>query len=99
MHPLLLALTALGAVLAAMGLLTGLVLVLSRLAARAAPVPEGPGAVSPEPRAVLAAAAREALGTAVRLHRVHVHRGPVADRWSRAGRMDIMISHRVEPRR
>ncbi len=99
MHPLVLALTALGAVMAAMGLLTGLVLVLRRLAARLAPVPEAPAGVSAETLAVLAAAASEALGTAVRLHRVHVHRGPVADRWSRAGRMDIMISHRVEPRR
>lgn len=99
MHPLLLAVTALGAVLVAMGLLTGLVLVLRRLASRVAPAPEAPAAVSPETLAVLAAAASEALGTAVRLHRVHVHRGPVADRWSRAGRMDIMISHRVEPRR
>jgi hypothetical protein len=30
---------------------------------------------------------------------VHVHRGPVVEHWSRAGRMDLMISHRVEPRR
>jgi hypothetical protein len=98
-HPLLLALTAFGAVLAAMGLLTGLVLVLRRLAALAVPAPAASAGVSPQTLAVLAAAASEALGTAVRLHRVHVHRGPVADRWSRAGRMDIMVSHRVEPRR
>ena len=49
--------------------------------------------------AVLAAAASAALAAPVRLHRAHVHRGAVVDRWSRAGRMDIMISHRVEPKR
>jgi hypothetical protein len=96
---LLVALVALAVVMAAMTFLTALVLVLRRLAARVTPVPEAPAGVSPQTLAVLAAAASEALGTAVRLHRVHVHRGPVADRWSRAGRMDIMISHRVEPRR
>jgi hypothetical protein len=93
------ALVAFAVVMAAMAFLTGLVFLLRRLATRAAPAPEAPAGVSPETLAVLAAAAGEALGTAVRLHRVHVHRGPVADRWSRAGRMDIMISHRVEPRR
>ncbi len=98
MHTLLVALVAFAVVLAAMAFLTALVHVLRRLAART-PAPEASAGVSPETLAVLAAAASEALGTAVRLHRVHVHRGPVADRWSRAGRMDIMISHRVEPRR
>ncbi|HSK09564.1 MAG TPA: hypothetical protein VK911_08305, partial [Vicinamibacterales bacterium] len=49
--------------------------------------------------AVLAAAAREVLGAPVRLYEVHVHRGGSTERWSRAGRMDIMISHRVEPKR
>jgi len=49
--------------------------------------------------AVLAAAAAAALEAPVVLHQVHVYRGPAADQWSRAGRMDIMVSHRVEPRR
>jgi hypothetical protein len=48
--------------------------------------------------AVLAAAVAEVLGPRVRVHRVHVHRGE-ADRWSRAGRMDVMVSHRVGPTR
>ena len=55
--------------------------------------------MEPELLAVIAGAAREALQAPVRVHRVHVHRGPVIERWSRAGRMDIMISHRVEPKR
>lgn len=49
--------------------------------------------------AVLTAAAAEALGRPILVHRVHVHRAPESDRWSRAGRLDIMISHRVGPRR
>jgi len=49
--------------------------------------------------AVLAAAAREALGAPVKLYKVHVHRGGEIERWSRAGRMDIMVSHRLEPKR
>lgn len=49
--------------------------------------------------AVLAAAAREALQAPVHVHRVHVYRDASTDRWSRAGRMDIMVSHRVEPKR
>ena len=55
--------------------------------------------LEPELLAVIAAAAREVLQAPVRVHRVHVHRGPLVEHWSRAGRMDIMISHRVEPKR
>jgi hypothetical protein len=66
----------------------------------AAPVP-GPAAGLDDPLllALLAAAASEALAAPVRIHAVHLHRGPGAEAWSRAGRMDVMISHRVEPRR
>jgi hypothetical protein len=100
MHPLLVALTAFTVVLVAMTLLTVVFVAFRRLAGRLAPAAAaGADAVPPALLAVLTAAASEALGTAVRLHRVHVHRGPVVERWSRAGRMDIMISHRVEPRR
>jgi hypothetical protein len=64
---------------------------------------KGPAAAEaahdPELLAVIVAAAREALQAPVRVHRVHVHRGPLVESWSRAGRMDIMISHRVEPKR
>lgn len=47
---------------------------------------------------VLTAAVSQAIGQRVRIHRVHVHRTG-AERWSRAGRMDVMISHRVGPTR
>jgi len=100
MHPVLVALLAFGVVMAAMLFLTALFVALRRLAGRlAAAPPAAAEGLTPERLAVLAAAASEALGTAVRLHRVHVHRGPVVEHWSRAGRMDVMISHRVEPRR
>ena len=49
--------------------------------------------------AVLTAAAEAAIGRPVRVHRVHVHPRRAMELWSRAGRMDIMISHRVEPKR
>ncbi len=55
-------------------------------------------AIDPRILAVIAAAVAEALGPRAVIHRVHVHRG-VPDRWSRAGRMDIMVSHRVGPSR
>jgi hypothetical protein len=48
--------------------------------------------------AVITAAVSQAIGRRVRIHRVHVHRAS-AERWSRAGRMDVMISHRVGPTR
>jgi hypothetical protein len=99
MDPLLVALLAFTAVMAAMAFLTAVLLALRRLAERLSPAPAEAVGLPPRLLAVLTAAASEALGTAVRLHRVHVHRDPVVERWSRAGRMDIMISHRVEPRR
>jgi hypothetical protein len=101
MHPLLVALVSFAVVMAAMAFLTAVFVVVRQVAgrlARSARAQET-GGVSPELVVVLTAAASEALGTAVRLHRVHVHRGPLVDHWSRAGRMDIMISHRVEPKR
>jgi Na+-transporting methylmalonyl-CoA/oxaloacetate decarboxylase gamma subunit len=59
-----------------------------------------PQEIEPEILVVLAAAAHEALGAPVRIHRVHVHHGRTAgDAWSRSGRMDIMISHRVDRKR
>jgi hypothetical protein len=56
-------------------------------------------AIDDEVIAVLAAAAREALQAPVRLYQVHVHRESAVERWSRAGRVDIMTSRRVEPKR
>lgn len=61
--------------------------------------PEAPQAMDPQLVAVLAAAAAEALGRAVAIHHVHIHRERATELWSRAGRMDIMVSHRVERKR
>jgi len=49
--------------------------------------------------AVLAAAAHTALKRRVRVRRIHVHHDTEDEIWSRAGRVDIMHSHRVEPKR
>ena len=87
-------------------LLFGLRAIARRSAARqeAASAIVGAGArpelvVTDELLAVLAAAAHAALGAPVRVRRVHVHREQQEDAWLRAGRMDIMISHRVGPPR
>jgi hypothetical protein len=64
--------------------------------AEPAPIEE---TASEELIAVLAAAAREALQAPVRVFQVHVPREPAAERRSRAGRVDIMTSHQVEPKR
>jgi hypothetical protein len=95
------AVTAFAIVLGGMLVLTAVCEGLRRLARAAAPAPADPGdrvAVDSRVTAVLAAAVAEVLGPRVRVHRVHVHRGE-ADRWSRAGRMDVMVSHRVGPTR
>jgi hypothetical protein len=100
MNPYLVALIAFFVVMAGMAFLMGLFYALRTAGERFRPVPAGAAAGSdPELLAVIAAAAREALQAPVRVHRVHVHRGPLVEHWSRAGRMDIMISHRVEPKR
>lgn len=91
---------ALSMVFLGMGLLT-LVLFAMRAAGRrraSQPLDADQG-VDPQTVAVLAAAAAEALGRAVRIHRVHIHRERATELWSRAGRMDIMVSHRVERRK
>ncbi len=85
-----------------MGILTAALFGLrgiSRRLARSAPAATDPAAEDPELLAVLAAAAYTAIGTAVRVHRVHVHRERATEGWARAGRMDIMVSHRMEPKR
>jgi hypothetical protein len=95
-------------VAAALGFLAGMVFlavwlyVFRRLGDRPGPrvEPMRPAeAIGDELIAVLAAAAREALQAPVRLHQVHVHREPAVERWSRAGQVDIMTSHWVEPKR
>ena len=109
-HPLVVALIAFAIVMAGMAFLVVVLEIFRRIGARttrraAAAAAAAGGAPAPvealdeELIAVLAAAAREALGAPVRLYQVHVHRGGSTERWSRAGRMDIMVSHRVEPKR
>ncbi len=100
MNPYLVALVAFLVVMAGMTCLMGLFYALRTAGERFRPAPAGAvSGVNPELLAVVAAAAAEALQAPVRVHRIHVHRGPVIERWSRAGRMDIMISHRMEPKR
>lgn len=100
MDTLRIALLAFAIVLAGMLVLTAVCEILRRIGL-ASPDrrPDGAAAaMDPHILAVLTAAVAEVLGPHVRIHRVHVHRGE-ADRWSRAGRMDVMISHRVGPPR
>lgn len=96
-----LAVLSLAIVMMSMLLLAALAAALRRAGTAAAPARE-PSAkgerLEPHIAVVLAAAVAEALGPRARIHRVHVHRGE-ADRWSRAGRMDVMVSHRVGPPR
>ena len=107
LHPLVVALTAFTIVMAGMAFLVVVLEVFRRIgerstrraAAAAAGTPPPADAMDEELVAVLTAAAREVLGAPVRLYQVHVHRGGSTERWSRAGRMDIMVSHRVEPKR
>lgn len=104
LSPPLIALTAFALVFASLGLLAALLFSLRALAVRsarrkaaaalAAAAPSGDG-LDEETLAVLAASAWMALGAPVRIHRVHVHGEPAGQAWERAGRMDIMVSHRV----
>jgi hypothetical protein len=55
--------------------------------------------VDTELAVVLAAAAHAVLGPGTRIRRIHLHHGTEDELWSRAGRVDIMHSHRVEPKR
>jgi hypothetical protein len=87
-----------------MGILTALVYALnavknaaSRRAARAsAPAPQG--GIDPRTVAVLAAAVHAALGRPARIHRIHVHRERGDEAWLKVGRMDLLLTHRVQPR-
>ena len=96
---------AFGVVFAAMLLLTFVGLLLRWLsqrqvaAERSRALPVQPGRIDPRVMAVIVAAVAATIGRPVAVHRVHVHRGGEADRWSRAGRLDIMVSHRVGPTR
>lgn len=55
--------------------------------------------LEPERIAVLAAAAQAVLQRPCRVHRVHLHRERRDDAWGRAGRMTVVDSHQVAPKR
>ena len=65
--------------------------------AAAAAVPED--GVTPELVAVLAAAATAALGKSVIVRRINILRPTGQENWSRVGRIDILRSHRLDPKR
>lgn len=104
LSPPLIALTAFALVFVSLGALAALLFGLralgmrsARRQAEAALAAAGADAagLDEETLAVLAASAWMALGAPVRIHRVHVHGEPAGQAWERAGRMDIMVSHRV----
>lgn len=89
----------LAAVLAVMALLVGVIQLLGALGSAKQAAPNADLVDSGELIAILSAAAAEALGRPVAVRAVHIHRDAAHARWARAGRMDIMLSHRLEPRR
>ncbi|MBK8167463.1 MAG: hypothetical protein IPK64_16085 [bacterium] len=103
LSPPLIALTAFALVFVSLGMLASLLFALRALAVRsarrkaaaAAAIGVATDGLDEETLAVLAASAWMALGAPVRIHRVHVHGEPAGQAWERAGRMDIMVSHRV----
>ncbi len=107
MSPYVVAVICLAVVMSVMTLLVGVLYALQAVtrrqaksaaaAALADAVPEGE--VTPELVVVLAAAAHAALGKAVVVRRVHVLRPAGQENWSRVGRIDILRSHRMEPKR
>jgi hypothetical protein len=102
MNPYLVAIVAFTVVMLGMVFLTTVLFGIRMLATRSkasSVATAEPNALDDEQLAVIVAAAREAIHVPIRVHRVHVHRGGQVEHWSRAGRMDIMISHRVEPKR
>ena len=69
----------------------------AQAAASASVLPED--GVTPELVAVLAAAATVALGRSVVVRRINVLRATGQENWSRVGRIDILRSHRMDPKR
>ncbi|MHB8798577.1 MAG: hypothetical protein ACYDBY_08975 [Thermoanaerobaculia bacterium] len=70
-------------------------------AAKAAAVPPvlPEDGLAPELVAVLVAAATAALGRSVVVRRINVLRPTGQENWSRVGRIDILRSHRMDPKR
>ena len=105
MSPGLVALVCMSVVMCVMALLVGVLYAFQafsrrQAAAVAAAAPALPeDGVTPELVAVLAAAATAALGKSVVVRRIHVLRPPGQENWSRVGRIDILRSHRLDPKR
>ena len=104
MSPYVVALACMSVVMCVMALLVGVLYALQAVsrrqaasAAAAAALPED--GITPELVAVLAAAAHAALGKSVVIRRIHVLRPAGQENWSRVGRIDILRSHRMEPKR
>jgi Na+-transporting methylmalonyl-CoA/oxaloacetate decarboxylase gamma subunit len=112
MSPTIVALVCMSVVMCVMMLLVGVLYALQAVsrrqaraaaaasAASAAAVAAAPeDAISPELVAVLAAAAHAALDKAVVVRRIHALRPAGQENWSRVGRIDILRSHRMDPKR
>jgi len=106
MSPGLVALVCFSVVMCVMALLVGVLYALqhvSRRQAAAAAAAAAPAVledgVTPELVAVLAAAATAALGKSVVVRRINVLRPTGQENWSRVGRIDILRSHRLDPKR
>lgn len=106
MSPGLVALVCFSVVMCVMALLVGVLYAFqfatrrqaaAQAAAVATAVPED--GITPELVAVLAAAATAALGKSVVVRRINVLRPTGQENWSRVGRIDILRSHRLEPKR
>ena len=105
MSPSLVALVCFSVVMCVMALLVGVLYAFQAVTRRQAAAAESAAAtavpedgISPELVAVLAAAATAALGKAVVIRRINV-RPAGQENWSRVGRIDILRSHRMDPKR
>ncbi len=106
MSPGLVALVCFSVVMCVMALLVGVLYAFQFVtrrqaaskAAAVAPVLPGDG-ITPELVVVLAAAATAALGRSVVVRRINVLRPTGQENWSRVGRIDILRSHRMDPKR
>jgi Na+-transporting methylmalonyl-CoA/oxaloacetate decarboxylase gamma subunit len=106
MTPPLIALAGVSVVMTVMTLLVGILYFLKAVsrrqavsAAAAAETAVPDGEVPPELVAVLAAAAHAAVGRPVVVRRINVLRPASQENWSRVGRIDLLRSHRVDPKR
>ena len=102
MSPTVVALTCMGVVICIMALVIGFLLGRQSIPSDRKVVTEPAlreGELSPELVAVLAAAAHAALGKSVVVRRINVLHPAGQENWSRVGRIDILRSHRMDPKR